>query len=60
MEVKEGEVPLQLKLEYMLRFFGKLFLRSTFPFVPLGWLKSLMVKQARMAFKDTSNVDKLF
>lgn len=59
-EVKPGEVSQQLKVEYMLRFFARVFLRSTFPLVPLQFLKDLMVKQAKMSFKDTVNVNKLY
>lgn len=59
-EVKQGEVSKLLKIEYMLRFFSRVYLKSTFPFVPLQFLKDLMVKQANMLFKDVYNVNKLY
>jgi hypothetical protein len=42
--VKQGEVSTQIKIEYMLRFFCHQFLDSTFPFIPVKFLKDLMVK----------------
>lgn len=58
--LKKGEVSLQLKIEFMLRHLSRPFLKTTFPFVPLQFLKDLMVKQAKMSFKDAKSVNKLF
>lgn len=44
----------------MLRFYCKLFLKSTFPFIPQPWLQDLMVKKAKMRFNDTSAMQKLY
>jgi hypothetical protein len=44
----------------MLRLFFKEYLRSTFPFVPLKNLKTLMGRTLKMSFKDTANMNKLF
>lgn len=44
----------------MLRFFCAKFLKSTFPFIPVKFLQDLMVKQAKMSFKDPKNINKLF
>jgi len=42
--IMRGEVSTQIKIEYMLRFFCQQFLNSTFPFIPVKFLKDLMVK----------------
>lgn len=55
-----GEVSLQLKIEFMLRFYFKLFLKSTFPFIPQPMLQDLMVKRAKMRFNDMSAMTKLY
>ena len=57
---KRGEVPVQMKIEFMLRFFFRIYMRSTFPFVPQKELKKIMVTMAKMNFKDQANINKLF
>ena len=57
---KRGEVPTQMKIEFMLRFFFRIYMRSTFPFVPQKELKKIMVTMAKMNFKDQANINKLF
>ena len=44
----------------MLRFFSRVYLKSTFPFVPLQFLKDIMVKQVNMMFKDVYNINKIY
>lgn len=59
-DIRSSEVPVQLKIEFMLRYWCKLFLKSTFPFIPEHWLRDLMLKKAKMRFNDSNAVQKLY
>ena len=55
-----GEVSPQLKIEYMLRYYAKDYISTTFPFMPLSWLRDLFVNRAKMSFKDPAKYNDLF
>ena len=43
----------------MLKFFSKAYLKTTFPLIPKQTLKDLMVKHARISFKDQANINRI-
>ena len=40
--MKKGVVSEQLMIEYMLRYHCKMYLKSTFPFIPLSFFKEIL------------------
>ena len=45
-------MPEQTKIEYALRFYSKVYLKSTFPLVPLKHFFDLCKKKARLDLRD--------
>jgi hypothetical protein len=61
MQNKKGMVSEQLKIEYMLRYFCKNYVASSFPYIPLWFFKDLMINRAEMNIaKDEKSYKKLF